>query len=576
MHARLPDQSRYDLVALPAVASRMASLENPAIPLEDADVWSGGGWSSAAGETVTPQAAMRLAPFWQAVTLISGDIAKLPLDVFRRVGKDREPDPAHPARELVRYQPNNDQTAYEFWQDFVAALLVWRNAYALIVRSPAGRPIELLPLLPDRTAPERIKGRKWYVSEIDGRLRIFDQWEVLHVRGLSFNGAAGLELCEYARDSIGRALARQGFQSKFFERGGRIGGLLELPQAMPKPIRDKVEGGFRESYESPDAAFRTVVLRDGAKFHAAQASWRESQLLEAAQEDVREVARLFNCPPHKLGDMSRSSYSSLEQENRSYYDNCLSPWMVAIKQGLRRKLLTAECRAADCHFFDYNVGAISWADVSTVSSVGNAGILAGWLSRNEVRRWFNLSGVEGLDEHLVPVNMQPATQAGGDAAGGGEDGGTVPPADPGADRAGNDRPAICYRGWCIDHGPADDAGGYDPRPDTAAMRAALELMQDDAGARFVNRLRTAACRACKNARSWEQFLGPDGLGPHLDVGRRMLAPASAARAALGLPPVDIAGDIVERFTAAARALPLPVTPEAVDSLLADSPPPPTE
>ena len=576
MHAKLPATSRYEFadrsiapISEPAEPQQRASgsIENPSVSLDDADVW-GGGFNSASGQSVSPQKAMRLAPFWQAANLISGDIAKLPLDVFVRDGKDRLSDPLHPAWNLVRWEPNADQTAFEFWQDFVGHLLIWRNAFAWIVRSPSGRPLRLVPLLPDRTAPEIINGRKWYVSEIGGKLQLFDPFEILHVRGLSFNGRAGLELCEYARDVIGRSLARQNFQSRFYHRGGRTGGILELPAAMPKQIKTKVEAGFRSSYESPDAAFQTVVLRDNAKFHAAQSSWKDAQLLEASAEDVREVARLFNCPPHKLGDNSKASFSSLEQENRSYYDNCLSPWLVAIKQGLHRKLLTADCRADGCHFFDYNVGAINWADVSTVSAVGNAGILAGWLLRNEVRRWFNLPGIEGGDVLLVPLNMGPANKQ-PDAA----DPVTDPAiADPPAGDDENDDGRSTKRITARDCSPFWFSETRDTVPkllapptaliNTESVRAAVDQMIADASSRFVNRLRTAAARRCKNAQGWESFID-DGLDAHLETGRAMFAPANQAREAIGLGKAGFALAIVDEFRQAAQQLPLPVTPDAV-------------
>ncbi len=576
MYATPPERSAFEFapgqqIATPpatTVATRAGgSIENPAVSLNDADdIWSDV-FRSASGAGVSPQTAMRLAPFWQAVNLISGDIAKLPLEVFVRDGRDREPDPTHPAYALVRDTPNESQTAFEFWQDFVAHLLVWRNAYAVIVRSPSGRPLQLLPLLPDRTGPEVIKGKRWYVSEIDGKLQLFDPWEILHVRGVSFDGEAGLELCDYARDVIGRALARQNLQSKFYDRGGRIGGILELPAGMPKPIQDKVEGSFREKYESADAAFQTVVLKDSAKFHAAQSSWKDAQLLEASQEDVREVARLFNCPPHKLGDMTRSSYSSLEQENRSYYDSCLSPWLVAIKQGCDRKLRTPECRAARCHFFDYNVGALTWADLTTLSAIANTAIMNGSLRRNEYRRWLNLpSGGPELDKFLVPVNMRPAGQGGdGDPSDPADDPPTDPPTPP-ADPPENDRQRPrppCYREWMVNPARRDA-----PSMDTAGVRSAIDAMEADATVRLVNRLRTAAARQCKNAPAWESFL-TSGLASHVEVGRSMFAPTCTARAAIGLPPVDFAGGVAERFAAAAKALPLPVTAAAVEALLSD-------
>ena len=62
------------------------SLENPNIPLGDARVWHDifGDFSTDTGERVNAKGALSLAPVYQAVSLISGDVAKIPLNVYRR------------------------------------------------------------------------------------------------------------------------------------------------------------------------------------------------------------------------------------------------------------------------------------------------------------------------------------------------------------------------------------------------------------------------------------------------------------------------------------------------------------
>lgn len=551
------------------------SIENPSTPLSQAVDWLDGGayFQSTSGVRVSPQRAMRLAAFWQAVFLLSGDIAKLPLEVFARHGADRAPDESHPAQRLVRWQANDEQTAFEFWLDFVAHLLVWRNAFARIMRDGNGMPTALIPLLPDRTAPEKINGQTYYVSEIDGTLQAFPAWEVLHVRGVSFGGRAGLDLIHFARDTLGKALIRQQTQSKFFKRGMRIGGILELPGGMPKPIQDKVESTFRSTYDNNDNAFATIALKDGAKFHAAQSSFRDAQLIEVANEDVREVARLFNCPPHKLGDTSRSNYNTLEQENRAYYDSTLGPWMANIKSVLWLRLLSRTCRTRGCHFFDYNVGALLWADVQSVATIGNAGIQSGWLVRDEVRRWFNLNGLPGGGGKipLVPVNLAPdpnykpsPNESGDDqqTAGGVtsiDDDGAIDPAPPPIDHDDGEparsAPALrCSPAW-FRNVPAP-IGAESRTVGGQSLADVVGVLESDARRRFVRRLSIAASKAAKRSGGLAEWLAAE-IDDHLPVGREMFAPVSAAAriAAPQSEPRDYAAEIVAAVRADGLAEP---------------------
>ena len=57
---------------------------------------------SDAGESVTYSSTLSVPAIWQAVGMISGDVSKLPLEVYRRRGNDREPDKEHPARWIIR------------------------------------------------------------------------------------------------------------------------------------------------------------------------------------------------------------------------------------------------------------------------------------------------------------------------------------------------------------------------------------------------------------------------------------------------------------------------------------------
>ena len=390
------------------------ALENPNIPLGDPVVWNQvfGDYSTSAGEMVGASRALTLAPVYQAVSLISGDVAKIPLNIYKRRAdlgeRGREVDREHPAQFLVRWQANHQMTAYRFWRRMMVHALIWGNAYALIDRDPFGNPLEMIPLLPDRTAPRIMpNGDVIYVTEINGELLNFPASSILHLENISIAGDADCELIFKARETFAQALAANKFASKFFANGARIGGILEVPLGMSKQASDTLEQGFRKTYEGVDNSFKTVLLRDGAKFHQAQFTPEQSQMVPVRKELVKEIARFFNLPPHKLGDDSKSSYNSLEQENRSYLDSSLSIWLNTIASEVWLKLLTTDEQKGQTHFAEHNVGAFIQADIKTQYEVGQIGINNGIVSPNEVRAFLGLNPRDdGLgDKFMQPLNM---------------------------------------------------------------------------------------------------------------------------------------------------------------------------
>ena len=391
------------------------SLENPNIPLGDARVWHDifGDFSTDTGERVNAKGALSLAPVYQAVSLISGDVAKIPLNVYRRrqdLGeRGREVDEMHPAQFILRHQANSQMTAFKFWRRMMTHALLFGNAYALIERTLDGRLAELIPLLPDRTIPTLTNsGETIYQTEIDGDLKILGGSQVLHIESIAISGTADCEWIAAARNAIAQALAVNKFSSRFFKNGARVGGILEVPVGMSKQAVDNLETGFRKSYEGTDNSFKTVLLRDGAKFHQAQFTPEQSQMLPVRREMVREIARFFNLPPHKLGDDSRVSYNSLEQENRSYLDSCLSVWLHTIASECWLKLLNEGEQRTNTHLVEHNTGAFIAADIKTQYEVGVMGVTNGLVSPNEVRAYLGLNprpDGEG-DKYIKPMNME--------------------------------------------------------------------------------------------------------------------------------------------------------------------------
>ena len=405
------------------------SLENPALSLTDPKTWEGinAGIRSDAGTEVTHRTALTYPAVWAAVDLISADVGRLPLSVFRRLPEDdREIDKQHAAHWLVNQQPNEEQTANVFWRQLMVHVLLWGNAYAYISRfGGRGEPRSMVVLLPDRTAPERLDdGTLVYATEVTGlaQPKTLMPWQVLHLRGLAIDRELALDLTEYARNSWGLALAQQKFTSRFFKNGARTGGILELPAAMTKGAKDTVEEGFRKTYETDDGPFRTVILRDNAKFHSAQVAPRDAQLVEGNEAQTRQVARWFRLPPSKLGIKDTVSYNSLEQENQAYLISCLGPHLDGIAAECGAKLL-AEPERRDSHYFAHNVSKLIETDQKTLNEVLEIQRRNEIISADEWRRKINLNKrPDGKGGEYANPNVKPAAVSSGDQGGGTSDG----------------------------------------------------------------------------------------------------------------------------------------------------------
>ena len=135
---------------------------------------------------VGAETALEYPAVFRGVSLLAGDVAKLPLVVYERLkggGKDRAT--SHPAYKLLRYKPNEFQTANVFRELLQAQAILWGNGYAFIERAKTGAPGALLPLDPSVTRPFRKNRRLWYETLVGAGERIVIEGDdVFHIMGL--------------------------------------------------------------------------------------------------------------------------------------------------------------------------------------------------------------------------------------------------------------------------------------------------------------------------------------------------------------------------------------------------------
>lgn len=389
------------------LAYERRSLENPSTPL-DPDYDSGWyGAESSSGIRISREKALTYSAVWRAVTLISSTVAKLPLHIYKRTGQGKERAVNHPAYKLVRFNPNAEMNAFVFWQTLMGHVLLDGNAYAYIFRSGDAAPLELIPLAPSDTYPLRENGNLLYVTKAGTEWRRLLPENVLHIKGLGYDGLCGYSVIAKARDSFGLGIGARRYQEVYLRNNARPSAIIEVPQQMKIDAQKELLREWNEMHQGLDNAHRTAILTNGAKLNAYSINARDSQLLETRQFEIREIANWFGLPPHKLGDSSRTAYNSLEQENQSFLDDTLDPWLVAIEQECRDKLLMEREKQADSHIVEFMRQALIRADIVARYTAYNIGKTGGWLNDDNIAAAENMNALpNGLgQQYWAPLNM---------------------------------------------------------------------------------------------------------------------------------------------------------------------------
>jgi HK97 family phage portal protein len=310
----------------------------------------------------------------------------------------------------MRWKPNRYMTAFQFFRTIIGHVLLEGNAYAYIDRFGDGSPAEILPLLPDRTAPLRVGGELLYRTAVGEKTRTLPAQDVLHFRGYSYDGIVGYNVIERAKQSLGWTVAMRKYSAKFFANGSRASGVLMTPGRMSGPAAKNLLESFERETAGLDKVAKTILLEEGAKYVPTTITQEEAQFLESIQASLIDVANWLGLAPDKVGHPGRTAYAALEQSSQQHLDEAIDPHAVAIEQECRDKLLSEREKEEESHFFEFNRNALVRVDFATRQSGIKTQIDSGQLNPDEARALNNMGPrPDGQgSRYWMPSNMQYA------------------------------------------------------------------------------------------------------------------------------------------------------------------------
>lgn len=377
---------------------------------------------SQTGVRVSAEAALRLSAVFACVRVLAETFAVLPFCLYERSAGVAKPVLDHWLTRLLR-RPNDYQNGFE-WREMIMGHLALRgNAYNRTTISAVGEIVNLMPIHPDRVKPELLPGGdyRYRVRQASGPDEILTRDQIWHLRGLSSDGISGLSPIELARETIGLGISAQEYGARFFQNDARPGGgWIEFPgNFKEKAARQQ----FVDSWQAAQAGVnrhKTAVLEFGMKYHELGIKNNDAQFLETRQFQVTDIARIFRMPPHLIGDLTRSTNNNIEQQSLEFVTFTMTPWAERWEAAIENDLLL-DGEGLDVEFDFAN---LLRGDQAARAEFYTSGITNGWLTRNEARAKENLNPIDGLDEPLVPLNMQTTDQA--------EAAANAPPAEPAA------------------------------------------------------------------------------------------------------------------------------------------------
>lgn len=348
------------------------------------------GLPTQSGEVVTADGSLALPAVFCCVRILAESIGSMPLRLYRKdAAGDREAVTDHPLYRLFRFSPNSYMTSLEC-REFLAACVGLRgNGFAYIDR-PGGIVAGVWPLRPDRVQVI-VNGNliQYRYTDERGKTILYDQEEVLHLKGLSTDGIMGLSPITLLRETIGTNQAMERYSNKFFSNAARPSGVLQHPGVINPDQGSRLRKQWDELYSGSENRGKTVILEEGMTWQTVGLTNEDAQLLESRKFNLEDILRAYRIPPHIAGHLDKMSYNNIEQLGSEFLNLTLSPWLRRIEERLDLQLLTEGEREAGL-YFEHESGGLLKGGTADRFAAYEVAIRSGFMTTDEVRQRENL------------------------------------------------------------------------------------------------------------------------------------------------------------------------------------------
>lgn len=356
---------------------------------------------------------LEVSTVFSCIRLLSEIIGSLSLGFYERRGPGKRiARDDHPLAQLLM-APNPFMTGQEYMEAIAAQLCGWGNAYSMVDRNDAKRPVFLWPLQPANMQVIRngFDSLTYRYTHHD-KVKDLEQSRVVHTKGFGTDGIIGLSPLGHARQVLGVQVAAEQYAAKFYAGGGLPSGVMMLDKPLTPQQRKDLLANYGPLVQGEVGGNSLWVLEAFAKYQPISISPEDAQMLMTRQFQVGEIARIFRVPLFLLMEMEKSTSwgTGLEQQNLAFLTYTLRPYLTRIENSLNRWLLSDTERKQ--FYFEFNIESLLRADSKTRFEVYSSAVQNGLASRNEIRAKENMEPFEGGNVFTVQSNLTPIDKLG--------------------------------------------------------------------------------------------------------------------------------------------------------------------
>lgn len=367
------------------------------------------------------------ATYFACLKVLSETLGKLPLKLLKHnenngVTVCRE----HPLYRVLNERPNKFMTSTTFWSTVEYNRNHHGNAYVLITTKKLkdNKVKNDLWILPSDSVEVWYDDKKiiskvpdiYYRYSYTGGVITFGSEEILHFKSSStFDGITGMSVRERLRSTITGNNKAQELVNQMYDNGFTAKAVVQYTSSLSDENAKEFAKGiekFATGKYSDEELKNIIPIPLGATLTPLNIKLADNQFIEVKKYSALQIASAFGIKPYQIGDYEKSSYSSAEAQQLSFYIETMLYIIKQYEEEISYKLLSDEEEAEGYHF-KFNVAVILRADQKTQVETLSKGVSNFIYTPNEARAFLDLEAKPGGDKLLgngasIPVEYTGA------------------------------------------------------------------------------------------------------------------------------------------------------------------------
>jgi HK97 family phage portal protein len=307
--------------------------------------------------------------------------------------------------------PNNFQSQYEFWYQFVMWLelsgenftVLWRKDQKMMTQTPVEMYVLdstlITSVLTETRYPQYRLSTPSYGFSKDEPL---EYYQVVHTMEAAWQGSAGFNKGILAVELVGLDQDIDIYANYVMQNGAKPTGLFRTDQVIPDAKYKEIAARIKEAWSNMLGSKTTdlskpgqgILLDNGMSYETLKMlTLQDADAAKLKEQTMKRICGLFGVPPQMIG-IGEGKFNNTQTMLDEFYKSTMSPMLTNIQQKLKMSLLAGY---PDLCIEFQTENFLKGAPIDQMNFVV-AGVTNGIMTPNEAREYLGKENIDGADK----------------------------------------------------------------------------------------------------------------------------------------------------------------------------------